>query len=157
MKKNLLIFMLPFLISCGNEAAVATLPDPVPDQEMQASEKGLSMLLTDDTFTESQFIIEILVRNDSLEDYNFGDFYHIEVSKDNLWYIITYSDAVFYKNPHFKDFGRTLHAGEEAHQTFSVESLGVTLLPGEYRLVKTFLSQGESFHEISVAAPFSVK
>ena len=51
----------------------------------------------------------------------------------------------------------TLQAGDTAHQDFSVEALGVTLLPGEYRLVKTFLSQGESFHEISIAAPFWVK
>jgi len=157
MNKILIILLLPFLISCGNEAAVATLLDPVPDQEMQASDRGLSISLTEDTFTESPTIIETVVRNESLQNYNFGEFYHIEVSKDGLWYIITYSDAVFLKNPRFKDFGSTLQAGDNAHQSFSVEALGVTLLPGEYRLVKTFLSQGESFHEISVAAPFWVK
>ena len=156
MKHILLILLLPILLSCGNEATVATLPDPVPDQEMQASEKDLSLMLTDDTFNGSPTTIETIVRNDSPYDYNFGEFYHIEVTKNNLWYIITYSDAVFFKNPRFKDFGNTLQAGDEAHQTFSVEALGVTLLPGEYRLVKTFLSQGESFHEISIAAPFLV-
>jgi len=157
MKKILLILLIPFLISCGNEAAVATLSDPVPDQEMQTSEKGLSISLKKDTFYESPTIIETVVRNESLQNYNFGEFYHIEVSKDGLWYIITYSDAVFLKNPRFKDSGSTLRAGDDAHQSFSVEALGVSLLPGEYRLVKTFLSEGESFHEISVAAPFSVK
>lgn len=156
MKHILLILLLPILLSCGNEAAVATLPDPVPDQEMQASEKGLSLSLTDDTFSGSPTVIETIIQNDSSYDYNFGEFYHIEVNKNNLWYIITYSDAIFLKNPRFKDTGRTLQAGNETHQTFSVEALGVTLLPGEYRLVKTFLSQGESFHEISIAAPFLV-
>ena len=157
MKQILLILMLPFLFSCRNETTVSTLPDPVPDQEMPTSEKGLSLVLTEDTFTGSPTIIKTIVRNDSLHDYNFGEFYHIEVSKENLWHIITYSDAVFFKNPRFKDIGSTLQAGDKAHQTFSVEALGVTLFPGEYRLVKTFLSQGESFHEISVAVPFWVK
>ena len=157
MKHILLLLLLPILFSCGNEAAVATLPDPVPDQEMQASEKGLSLMLTDDTFSGSPTVIETLVRNDSPHDYNFGEFYHIEINKDSLWYIITYSDVVFLKNPRFKDTGSTLQTGNETHQTFSVEALGVTLLSGEYRLVKSFLSQGESFHEISVAALFWVK
>lgn len=125
---------------------------------MQASVNGLSFKLIEDIFNGSPAVIETVVRNDSPYDYNLGDFYHIEVRKDDdLWYIITYSDAVFYKNPRFKDFGRALRAGDEAHQLFSVESLGVTLLPGEYRLVKTFLSQGERFHEISVAVPFQVE
>lgn len=157
MKKILLILLLPLLISCGNEATVATLPDPVPDQEMHSSEEGLSISLAKDTFTESPAELEIIVHNDSIINYNFGEFYHIEVSKDNEWYIITYSDSVFLKNPHFIDFGLILDTGEEVIQSFSVEALGVSLLPGEYRLVKSFLSQSEEFYEVSVAVPFSVK
>ncbi len=157
MKKILIILLLPLLISCGNEATVATLSDPVPDQQMNSSEEGLSISLIEDTFTKSPDEIEILVHNDSTVNYNFGEFYHIEVSKDNEWYIITYSDSVFLKNPHFIDMGLTLDAGEEVIQSFSVEALGVILLPGEYRLVKTFLSRSEAFYEVSVAVPFSVK
>ena len=132
------ILLLPTLFSYGNEAAVATLPDPVPDQEMPTSENGLSLMLTDDTFTGSPTIIETVVQNDSSHDYNFGEFYHIEVNTGNLWYIITYSDAVFYKYPQFTDIGSILQAGDKAHQTFPVEALGVTLFPEEYRLVKNF-------------------
>ena len=88
---------------------------------------------------------------------NLGEFYHIEVNKDGQWFNITYSDAVFLKNPSFKDYGNVLSAGSKARQTFSVDVLGVTLIPGEYRLVKTFLSLGKPLYELSVAVPFTVK
>jgi hypothetical protein len=157
MKFIQLISISLFLSTCGNEAVVSTLPDPVPDQVIHSSEEGLSLTLLEDTFTGSPSIIYTHVQNDSKNNYSFGGFYHIEVEKDDQWYIITYSDAVFFNNPRFKDFGSTLLAGDEAFQIFSVEELGVTLFPGNYRLVKTFLSQGESFYEITVAVPFFVK
>lgn len=75
--------------------------------------------------------------------------------KDNQWYIITYLDAVFLENPAFIDFGSMFVAGGEAHQEFFVVALGVILIPGNYRLVKTFLSKEEPMHEQSVAVPFT--
>ena len=155
--KRVLFILLLSLFACDNEAKFSTLPDPVPDQEMPASENGLSLQLIENRFSGSPAEIETIIQNDSSQDYNFGGFYHIEVSIEGLWYIITYSDTVFFQNPRFKDFGNTLQAKSETHQTFSVEALSVTLLPGKYRLVKTFLSQGESFHEISVAVPFWIE
>ena len=157
MKGIQLISIMLFLSACGNETRVSTLPDPVPDQEIQSSEEGLSLTLLEDTFTGSPEIINTHVQNVSPDNYSYGGFYHIEVEKDGQWFIITYSDAVFIKNPRFKDFGITLRAGDETYQTFSVEELGVTLFPGNYRLVKTFLSEGDSFYEITVAVPFFVK
>lgn len=151
-----IVLILP-LSACGKEPAVSTLPDPVPDQEMFSSEEGLSLVLDEDSFVGSPSIIKTLVRNNSSSDYQLGEFYHIEVNKDGQWYIITYSDAVFLKNPSFKDYGNVLSAGSEARQNFSVDALGVTLIPGEYRLVKTFISIGEPMHELSVAVPFTVE
>ncbi|WP_438313777.1 immunoglobulin-like domain-containing protein [Sporosarcina sp. FA9] len=157
MKKLLILIFILLLAGCGKEAMVPTLPDPTPDQEMNASESGLSLTLIENTFTQTPIQIETHIRNDSSNDYQYGQFYHIEIKMDGLWYLITYSDAVFFKNKEFIDTGNTLSPGEEAHQLFSVDMLGVTLVPGEYRLAKTFLSLGDSFHEITVAAPFSVK
>lgn len=157
MKVIQLISIMLILSTCGNETIVSTLPDPVPDQEIHSSEEGLSLTLLEDTFTDSPKIINTHVKNESPANYSFGGFYHIEVEIEGQWFIITYSDAVFFNNPRFKDYGSTLQAGDEAYQTFSVEELGVTLFPGNYRLVKTFLSQGESFYEITVAVPFFVK
>ena len=138
MKFIQLISILLFLSTCGNEAIVSTLPDPVPDQVIHSSEEGLSLTLLEDTFTGSPSIIYTHVQNDSQDNYSFGDFYHIEVEKDGQWFIITYSDAVFFNNPRFKDFGSTLLAGDEAFQTFSVEELGVTFFREIIVLSKRF-------------------
>jgi len=157
MKRLLILSLILFLGACGHASALTMLPDPVPDQEMRPSEEGLSLVLAKDYFIESPTLIHTVVRNDSEEAYQLGEFYHIEILHDGKWYILTYSDAVFLKNPQFRDFGNVLAAGSEARQSFSVEDLGITLVPGSYRLVKTFLSQGEPFHEVSVAAPFQVE
>ena len=157
MKQILLFSFLILLTACGNKTEVSTLPDPVPDQKINASEEGLSLTLLENTFTGSPAMIQTQIQNDSPIAYTLGDFYHIEIEKDGQWYMITYSDAVFFNNPDFKDFGKTLAAGEEVYQDFHVKDLDVKLQPGNYRLVKTFLSQGESFYEVSIAVYFFVK
>ena len=156
MKRILIIVLFLILTACAADETVPTLPDPVPDQEINSTENGLTLTLGDNLFSESPSHIKTTLQNNSLRDYGYGDFYHIEVRVDGLWYMITYSDVVFLKNKRFTDSGSLLLSGKHAQQHFSVEALGVTLLPGEYRLVKSFLAQGEPFHEVSVAAPFSV-
>lgn len=157
MKRLIIILFLLTLSACNSPTAVTTLPDPVPDQDMSVSENGLSLLLNESIFQGSPKKIETFIQNNSQQPYSVGEFYHIELKVEGLWYIITYSDKVFYENPKFKDFGSTLDVGDEKAQIFSVEALGITLTPGEYRLVKTFLGQGETFHEVSVAVPFRVE
>jgi len=157
MKQILVIMMLLLLTACGKEATVSTLSDPSPDQEMNSTEKGVSLLLDQVAFAESPAIINTVVQNNSELDYRYGEFYHIEIELDGFWYIITYSDTVFFNNPRFIDTGSLLLAGHEIRQNFSVEKLGVKLLPGQYRLVKTLLVQGTPFHEVSIAVPFSVE
>lgn len=145
------------LIACGQPKTVPIIPEPTPDQERPSSESGLSLKIKENVFTDSPTQINTVITNDSARDYGYGEFYHIEHLVDAHWHMITYSDFVFTSDPTFKDSGYLLKSGEEAQQSFSVEQLGVTLFPGEYRLVKTFLVKGDSFHEISVAAPFTVK
>src|SRR4051812_45565145 len=101
MKLIQLISIMLILSTCGNETIVSTLPDPVPNQEIHSFEEGLSLTLLEDTFTGTPEIINTHVQNDSPDNYSFGGFYHIEVEKDGQWFIITYSDAVFIKNPRF--------------------------------------------------------
>lgn len=54
-------------------------------------------------------------------------------------------DTVFFQSLKFKVFGNTLQVGDELHQTFLVNALGVTLIPGEYRLVKSFYQKTNRF------------
>lgn len=151
-----ILIALP-LVACGKAKIVSIIPDPTPDQVRPSSESGLSLIIEEDTFTGSPTHINTKLKNDSELTYGYGDFYHIEHLVNDHWHMITYSDLVFTSNPKFRDSGRLLKPGEEAHQSFSVEMLKVELFPGEYRLVKTFLVKSEPFHEVSVAAQFTVQ
>lgn len=145
------------LSACGARSNLTTLPDPVPDQHKSPSAEGVSLDLPKTTFYESPVEIITTIRNHSDDEFTIGDFYHIEVTKDNAWYIITYSDKIFFENRRFKDYGRTLYANSEMKQTFSVEALGLTLPPGDYRLVKSFSPKTGTYYKISLAVPFSIK
>ncbi|HSJ38352.1 MAG TPA: immunoglobulin-like domain-containing protein [Planococcus sp. (in: firmicutes)] len=112
---------------------------------MHSSEAGLSMSLAEDTYDKPPSLIKATIKNESQQNYEFGEFYHIEVNKNGEWYIVTHSAALFLENQQFTDFGQLLVAGSEVQQPFFIDQLGVTLVPGEYRLVKPFLSQNEPF------------
>lgn len=157
MKKIALFLVAAALAACSTDPEVRTLEDPSPDQQLLKSGSGLSFSLLEDTFAESPALIKTVLTNEGTRDFGYGDYYYIEVKKENEWYTVAHSDAVFLKNPQLKDFGRRLTAGSASAQDFSIEALGITLLPGEYRLVKTFLSLDEPFFEISLAAPFTVE
>ncbi|WP_376781603.1 immunoglobulin-like domain-containing protein [Sporosarcina ureae] len=67
----------------------------------------------------------------------------MEAFKDDEWYTLMHSDSMFYKNPHFTNLGYLLAPRKNIQQSFSIETLGVILVPGEYRLVKIFLIPGD--------------
>ncbi|HSP22974.1 MAG TPA: immunoglobulin-like domain-containing protein [Planococcus sp. (in: firmicutes)] len=157
MKKIIMLLSVLVLAACSNETSVTTLTDPSPDQELHSSEAGLSMSLAEDTYDKFPSLIEATITNESQQNYGFGEFYHIEVNKNNKWYIVTHSDAVFLNNQRFNDSGQLLAAGSEKQLTFFIDQIGVALIPGEYRVVKTFLSPKEPFFEIAIASPFSVE
>lgn len=155
MKKRLSVLFLLLLAGCSSNASIATLTDPTPDQVIPASSEGITLRLPEQQFNGSPSYIETEISNDNDEAYEAGSFYHIEALKDGEWYIITYSDAVFFRNPHFRDGGVVIQGNSKMPQMFVVEELSVELPPGEYRLVKTVLHQNP-YHEITIAAPFTV-
>lgn len=157
MKYLLLVISVLLLTACSQNTLPKTLEDPSPDQQIPDSYAGMTMSLVNDSYSGSPSDIEVHLENGSLQSYEYGDYYYIEVKKADGWFILTHSDAVFIENPQLTDFGHVLIPGSQIEQTFSIEVLGVTLPPGEYRLVKTFLSEEQPFHEISLSSPFTVK
>lgn len=157
MKRVFFILLLFVLGACESESTVSTLPNPVPDQQLSSVNKGISLILSKDVYTDSQPIMNVLIQNDSLTEYSYGPFYHIEIKKEGLWYMMTHSDSVFFSNPSFRDLGGVLPIETEVQETFYVEILDVQLSPGEYRLVKTFASRNEPYYEVSIAAPFTIQ
>lgn len=158
MKKILcLVFLLAMLTACGREPLMKTLADPSPDQLLHSSEAGLSMHLEKARYQKSSIVIGMELENDSGQDFGYGDYVYIELKQQDGWHLLTHSDAVFINNPDFNDFGYILQAGTKTEMEFSIEGLGIELAPGEYRIVKTFLSQDVPYFEISLASPFRVE
>lgn len=157
MRYLFVLFSIILMSACNQEAGPKTLEHPSPVQEISESDAGLSMEITDAAYSGSPAEIEAKLKNESTRSFEYGDYYYIEVEKDDGWFILTHSDAVFIRNPNLVDQGYILAPNTAAHQRFSVDVLGVELPAGEYRLVKTFISQQEPYEEIALASPFTVK
>lgn len=157
MKKVLLFLLVLFLTACSDETYVTTLAEPTPDQELLPNDAGCSLSISKDVYTDPAPFFEITLKNESPISYEYGEYYRIDVYKEDKWYIMTHSDAVFLENPRFTNLGLLLPPGREVHQTFFVKLLGVTLVPGEYRLVKIFQTPKEPFYVVTLAVPFTVE
>lgn len=92
MKLKFLFIFLLLLAACGNNLSINTLPDPVPDQLMNSSANDLTLTLIQNNYRTSPLTIETVIQNDSQFEYEYGNFFHIEVLQKNEWYMITYSD-----------------------------------------------------------------
>lgn len=156
MKRLLMLTLLLLLAACSPVNQLKTLDHPSPMQDLHASSSGLSLELVENEFTETPAVVETMITNDSESDYEYGQYYYIEVNKDGDWYTLVHSDSVFLDNPELTDFGLLLEAGADIRQNFALEGLKVELPPGHYRLVKTFLSREQPFYEVSLAVPFDI-
>ena len=158
MKKiQCLMLLLALMTACGKEPLMNTLAEPSPDQVLASSEAGLSLDLEKTRYNKSPALIRMELENDSKQDFGYGEYVYIELKQQDDWHLLTHSDAVFINNPDFNDFGYILQAGTKTEMEFSIEGLGIELAPGEYRIVKTFLSQDGPYFEISLASPFRVE
>ncbi|WP_240374759.1 immunoglobulin-like domain-containing protein [Bacillus piscicola] len=141
--------------ACAPEVELDKVADPVPDQERPSAKQGLLLSLDKTKYTGTPEEMRVTLENQSTKDFTLGEFYQLEQKVDGLWYIVLYSNAVFYKNRDFKNYGLELRAGETIVQTYSPAELGITFPAGEYRLVKTVIHRDPSY-EISIAVPFQV-
>ncbi len=152
-----ILFVVLLLTGCSGDSYVQTLSDPTPDQEMKASQHGLTLSLSTSEYEEGSPLFDTIIQNNSPINYEYGGYFHIEVLKDNRWYLVTHSDAVFYDNPNFTNLGSLLESETAIRQSYSVKTLGITLLPGQYRFVKILLKPIAPFRVVRLAVPFTVK
>ena len=157
MKYTLLLTLLLFLTACSKEDGVPTLVDPTPDQQLSDTLAGLTFSILQDHYADAAPEFKTTLKNQSEISFEYGEYYHIEVWKENQWYIMTHSDSVFLENPKFTNQGKLLPAGDTVEQTFKTEILGVRLVPGEYRLVKIFQKPQAPYYEVTLAIPFTIE
>lgn len=157
MKKYIVLVFFLLLTACSEQIQVPTLAEPTPDQKLNMTEAGLSLSISKQDYVENSPTFNTTLNNKSEISYEYGEYYHIEIFKDNNWYIVTHSDAVFLDDPNFTNLGHLISPEEEVNQTFSVTKLNLTLVPGEYRLVKIFMKPQEPFYTVTLAVPFTVE
>lgn len=150
------VLILLLLISgCSRETGPVLLPDPVPDQEMASSRSGVFLEILDVLTANEHYRISYELTNQSGEALGYGWYATLEKKTDSGWHSVIYSDAVFYRDPGFKDFGKMLQPGETERMKLDTRNLGIALSPGIYRLVKTVT--GSDGLEVSVGSEFQVK
>lgn len=159
MKKIMWLLTLAICLSlsaCGSASEMHTLSDPAPEQLLESSNQGLTLSLHQTIYTEGISTFHTTLINSGETSYEYGEYYHIELLKNEQWYTLSHSDAVFYENPYFTNLGRLLAPGKVVHQTFSTETIRVQLVPGQYRLVKMFLKPVAPYYVVNLAVPFTV-
>ncbi|SFE71399.1 hypothetical protein SAMN05192532_103183 [Alteribacillus iranensis] len=152
----LLLFVLVALSGCQQEPEIKTIPDPAPEQTKSQQEQGIEIQLQKDVYNGIPDRMRVILNNKSDREYTYGEFYQLERKIKEKWHIVVYSDAVFYENPSFKNYGSSFLPGETVTQSYSPKKLGLDIPPGEYRLVKTFLHESPSY-QVTVAVPFRVE
>ncbi|QQK76698.1 hypothetical protein HUG15_14745 [Salicibibacter cibarius] len=157
MKKRWMVMVLLGLIiaSACQSNSLSTLDEPVPDQKQPSSADGLSIVLEQTEYPEAPDTMQVTLKNVSEDTYEYGEFFQLEQNLDGKWYIVQYSDAVFYQNPRFTNMGVHLQPGDTVTQIYSPETLDLQLPEGTYRLVKTF-THSDPTYTVSIAAPFRV-
>ncbi|MFC0229886.1 immunoglobulin-like domain-containing protein [Bhargavaea ullalensis] len=151
-----ILSLLLLLAGCGAEASVAVLPDPVPDQLMAGAKDGVAVTVLKSGTGGERTVITYSIENRRAEPIGYGGYAALEKLEPDGWHGVIYSDAVFYRNPGFRDFGQVLAPGGKKTQQLDTAELGVNLVPGRYRVVKTAVADGSSGMEISVASEFGI-
>ena len=83
------------------------------------------------------------------EPLSFGVRYDIEIFKDESWYEVPLKDDIG-----FTSIGIKLGTGETYKSTISLKVLKYDLVPGQYRVIKSFNTGGK---EITLASTFELK
>ncbi|WP_018393098.1 immunoglobulin-like domain-containing protein [Bacillus sp. 37MA] len=84
--------------------------------------------------------------------YRTGEYFSIEKFVDGTWFVVPFKDDMF------NDVGIVYPSKTSSSATYSLGRLENNLTPGEYRVVKTFSSEGNNQSQIdyTLAVPFKI-
>ncbi|PIC87691.1 hypothetical protein CSV72_00645 [Sporosarcina sp. P20a] len=88
---------MTLLTACSKENEIQTLTAPSPAQKLVTNEQGLTFSILEDQYEEGMPLFHTIVKNDSQSIYEYGEYYQIEVLKNDKWYTLTHSNSVFMK------------------------------------------------------------
>lgn len=144
--------VLIFLTGCQPEEQTIEM-EKAPIQQLDSEENGLSISLREVTDSE----LTVVIQNGRNIDFTYGRPFRIEQRIDNAWYVLPFKED----GSVFEDIKLLAGPRKQTIETVSLSQLADPLVPGDYRIVKSFSAfsineqgagvDGEAFW---LAAPF---
>lgn len=129
---------LSLLTSCVSLPESELLDEPSPRQYIPQSDYNIKISVADQTIERPVKNIKVILENQSVNTFEYGNFFYLEKNINDSWYMLAYEDAVFDNFTTFTNFNNYLSAGQTAQQTVEPDYYHLTLDEGEYRFVKSF-------------------
>ncbi len=112
------------------------------------ADTGITMRIKDETVTTKTDSLTIEYANATDVEYVFGKDPHLEIASDDMWYVVPINESAAWEA-----IGIILPPNGTSEDDFSLGFYYEGLLPGHYRVIKTFYGDGGS---VAAAAEFDI-
>ena len=113
------------------------------------AETGTTMSVKEETVTTKTESLAIEYTNNTDIEYVFGKEPHLEILSDGTWYVVPVNE-----NAAWEAIGIILPPNGTTEGDFSLKFFYEGLVPGHYRVIKTFSTDGSS---VAAAAEFDIQ
>ncbi len=113
------------------------------------ADTGLIMSIKEETVTTKTESLTVEYTNNTDTEYVFGKEPHLEIAVDGTWYVVPVNE-----NAAWEAIGIILLPNGTSEEDFSLKFFYEGLIPGHYRVIKTFSADGSS---VAAAAEFDIQ
>lgn len=113
------------------------------------ADTGITMRIKDEAVTTKTESLKIEYANATDIEYVFGKEPHLEIASDDEWYVVPVKE-----NAAWEDIGFILPPNGTSEEDFSLKFFYEGLIPGHYRIIKTFYGDGGS---VAAAVEFDIQ
>ena len=134
------------LAACSPQINVDSL---VKSEYGNLADTGITMSIKEETVTTKTESLTIEYTNNTDIEYVFGKEPHLEIASDGTWYVVPVKETAAWEA-----IGIILPPNGTSEEDFSFKFFYEGLMPGHYRIIKTFSAQGSS---VAAAAEFDIQ
>ncbi len=138
--------LLMSLTSCAPQINVGSLEK---SEYGDLTDTGITMSVKEETVTTKTESLTIEYTNVTDTEYVFGKEPHLEIAVDGTWYVVPINE-----NAAWETIGIILPPNGTTEGDFSLKFFYEGLIPGHYRVIKTFSADGSS---VAAAAEFDIQ
>lgn len=139
------VLLLP-LAACAPKISVDSLEK---SEYGELSDSGIAMSVKEEAVNTNAESLTIEYTNTTDVEYVFGKEPHLEIISDGTWYVVPVIETAAWEA-----IGIILPPNGTSEEDFSLKFFYEGLMPGHYRVIKTFYANGDS---ATAAAEFDVQ